>query len=118
MTKYPVNEIESLFERVHPVLGNNQKCATGEHYKTYALAGYNKEELWEQLLNTFRILSSACVPMKPEGCPVPYYNELPKKYLYWRYKPAIEVNQENPLMFTIYCRACVSEKWVEEGQEI
>lgn len=122
-----VQTINNCFAKTHPVIGDHHQCATGELYRTYAIATPSYDESVEMLLNTFRVLGGNCAPEKPQGTPI-IIDKPRKKYLYWRTYPVIHevvqtfgelLKEEIPNgYFVIYCRACVSERWVEEGQKL
>ena len=91
-------DIEACFNKVHPIQGNNSRCATGEDYVVYSISHPDKDFCRKFILNTFKGLSD-------------------KKYLYWRIYPEFEINPKNS-SWRLYCRAVVSDNWKEEGQQL
>ena len=118
------SEIESLFECVHPEVGDYRLSAANEPYVVYgiALKGPATPEveaalLWK-LFATFLHLRFGCAPIKPQGTPYTR-DELRDtspwttrgSFLYWRQLPQIGEIEDGYI--AISARAAISRKRVE-----
>lgn len=112
-----------MFKWVHPEVGDNFKCATGEPYVVYAIACRDADLAMTKLINTFRILSTGGAALvKPDGEPVMLDDDSPR-YLYWRRLPEITLLEETNYYTAISgrwyaasARACISKLMSHRSQ--
>lgn len=91
-----VARVEKSFQKVHPLVGDNYKCATGEPYIAYSFRSKEPELLIEIAKTILHLLA--------QGTP---------RFLYWRARPELAREDEKILL---YFRCCASSEWAERGQ--